>query len=114
MKGPGCVKSVCRSGTFITEFKEGKVICDQLLESDSTVDRVVDALALLMKSFRFDGYLLNIENPIQVILDHRASTAERILRCSFPAGTYLASTSIRIESQSGLCQSRPEQCDPLV
>ena len=70
LNGTECIESVRRSGTFITEFKEGKAICDQLLESDATVDRAVDALALLMKSFQFDGYLLNIENPIEVILDH--------------------------------------------
>jgi hypothetical protein len=36
------------------------------LASDDTVDRVVDALTLLMARYSFDGYLLNIENPIEV------------------------------------------------
>ncbi|CAF1323401.1 unnamed protein product [Adineta steineri] len=52
-------------GTFITEFGNGKDICRHLLASDENVDRVVDALALLMAWYNFDGYLLNIENPIE-------------------------------------------------
>jgi hypothetical protein len=36
------------------------------LASDDNVDRVVDALVLLMAWYNFDGYLLNIENPIEV------------------------------------------------
>ncbi|CAF3433647.1 unnamed protein product [Rotaria sp. Silwood1] len=52
-------------GTFITEFDAGKEICRQLLASDDNVDRAVDALALLMAWYNFDGYLLNIENPIE-------------------------------------------------
>ncbi|UJR27291.1 hypothetical protein I4U23_008586 [Adineta vaga] len=51
-------------GTFITEFDTGKEICCQLLASDDIVDRVVEALALLMNWYSFDGYLLNIENPV--------------------------------------------------
>ena len=54
------------SGTFITEFDAGKEICRQLLSSDENVDRAVDALALMMAWYSFDGYLLNIENPIEV------------------------------------------------
>ncbi|CAF0757136.1 unnamed protein product [Adineta ricciae] len=52
-------------GTFITEFDKGKEICRQLLSSDHVVNQVVDALVLLMKWYSFDGYLLNIENPIE-------------------------------------------------
>ncbi|CAF2058951.1 unnamed protein product [Rotaria magnacalcarata] len=52
-------------GTFITEFDDGKEICRQLLASDDNVDRAADALALLMACYNFDGYLLNIENPIE-------------------------------------------------
>ena len=55
------------SGTVITEFDSGTDICRQLLASDEQVDRAVDALALLMSWHGFDGYLLNIENPIEVI-----------------------------------------------
>ena len=36
------------------------------LTDDDNVDRAVDALALLMAWYSFDGYLLNIENPIEV------------------------------------------------
>ena len=54
------------SGTFITEFDAGEEICRQLLESNESVDRAVDALALLMAWYSFDGYLFNIENPIEV------------------------------------------------
>lgn len=56
------------SGTFITEFDAGKEICRQLLSSDENVDRAVNALASLMAWYSFDGYLLNIENPIEVNL----------------------------------------------
>ncbi|CAF4664493.1 unnamed protein product, partial [Rotaria magnacalcarata] len=51
--------------TFITEFDDGKEICRQLLASDDNVDQAADALALLMACYNFDGYLLNIENPIE-------------------------------------------------
>ena len=61
------LKSLLLSGTFITEFDAGKEICRELLASDENVDRVVDALALLMAWYSFDGYLFNIENPIEVI-----------------------------------------------
>jgi mannosyl-glycoprotein endo-beta-N-acetylglucosaminidase len=55
-------------GTFITEFDAGKAICRELLASDETVDRAVEALVLLMDWHHFEGYLLNIENPIEVNL----------------------------------------------
>jgi mannosyl-glycoprotein endo-beta-N-acetylglucosaminidase len=59
------------SGTFITEFGAGKEICHELLASDDNVDRAVDALVLLMAWYCFDGYLLNIENPIEVNLERK-------------------------------------------
>lgn len=52
-------------GTFITEWTDGEQICDQLLESMSAVDAVVKVLVDISVLYRFDGYLLNIENKIK-------------------------------------------------
>ena len=54
-------------GTFITEWKDGKKICDEMLQSDIFVDLIVDKLVQLTIFYKFDGWLINIENPINEI-----------------------------------------------
>lgn len=55
----------CRMlGTFITEWNEGKEICEKILVSDEMIDLVVDKLVDITLFFKFDGWLINIENVI--------------------------------------------------
>lgn len=49
-------------GTFITEFSAGVVKCDELF---AQVDTVVDQLVEITLYYGFDGWLINIENPIE-------------------------------------------------
>ncbi|KAK6027017.1 glycosyl hydrolase family 85 [Ostertagia ostertagi] len=53
-------------GTFITEWKGGAKICDQFLESVETVAKTVDCLVSVAEHYKFDGWLINIENRILV------------------------------------------------
>ncbi len=52
-------------GTFITEFKDGSLVCEQFLGSREQIDQVVQKLVDLTVYFGFDGWLINIENPVQ-------------------------------------------------
>ena len=51
-------------GTIITEFQEGKKICDEVLQSRDTVDHFVTTCCSIAISHHFDGWLLNIENKL--------------------------------------------------
>lgn len=51
-------------GTLITEGDEGKVLCEKLLESVECLEFYADQLALIAKTYNFEGWLLNFENPI--------------------------------------------------
>jgi len=52
------------AGTLITEGEEGGRVWDEILVDQATVVRFADTLALICRHYRFDGYLLNVENPI--------------------------------------------------
>ena len=54
------------SGTLITEWKDGKARCDKLLECKDNWQFVADQLVKIMTYYGFDGWLINIENPVQV------------------------------------------------
>lgn len=51
-------------GTFITEFNEGEKICQEIFRDIPTMQMLAKHLAKLTTIFKFDGWLLNIENPI--------------------------------------------------
>lgn len=53
-------------GTFITEFGDGEKICRQFLTSKSSIDLIVDKLVDVALAHGFDGWLLNIENLVDV------------------------------------------------
>ena len=53
-------------GTIITEWDEGAAICKQMLESFAVVDELTTRLANIAAFFGFDGWLINIENKIDV------------------------------------------------
>lgn len=55
------------AGTFITEWKEGGRLCEAFLAGDESSFRAVaDQLVLIAQFFRFDGWLINIENSLSV------------------------------------------------
>lgn len=51
-------------GTFITEREEGSLLCELLLWTEQSAEAAALQLATIAASFGFDGWLLNIENPI--------------------------------------------------
>lgn len=53
-------------GTVITEWKDGAILCSNLFSNEAAVDAAVDKLIQLAVYYKFDGWLINIENPIQV------------------------------------------------
>ncbi|XP_059003609.1 cytosolic endo-beta-N-acetylglucosaminidase isoform X2 [Mustela lutreola] len=56
---------VCVLGTFITEWKDGAQLCEAFLAGDERSYRAVaDQLVLIAQFFRFDGWLVNIENSL--------------------------------------------------
>uniref|UniRef100_A0A8C7BFY8 mannosyl-glycoprotein endo-beta-N-acetylglucosaminidase n=1 Tax=Neovison vison TaxID=452646 RepID=A0A8C7BFY8_NEOVI len=58
---------VCVLGTFITEWKDGAQLCEAFLAGDERSYRAVaDQLVLIAQFFRFDGWLVNIENSLSV------------------------------------------------
>ncbi|KAK7807583.1 hypothetical protein U0070_013889 [Myodes glareolus] len=68
---------VCVLGTFITEWKEGGKLCESFLAGDErSYQAVADRLVQIAQFFRFDGWLINIENSLSV------SAAAVFWRCS--------------------------------
>ncbi|KAH0517904.1 Cytosolic endo-beta-N-acetylglucosaminidase [Microtus ochrogaster] len=56
---------VCVLGTFITEWKEGGKLCESFLAGDErSYQAVADRLVQIAQFFRFDGWLINIENSL--------------------------------------------------
>jgi len=54
-------------GTLITESDDGVIRCSKILEDEASLETVVNQLVDIAEYYRFDGWLLNIENPIQVL-----------------------------------------------
>lgn len=55
-------------GTFITEDKDGFNLCKKLFSSNYNTDKLESKLVQLCVDYGFDGWLINIENKIEVIL----------------------------------------------
>ncbi|XP_062936665.1 cytosolic endo-beta-N-acetylglucosaminidase isoform X4 [Cynocephalus volans] len=56
---------VCVLGTFITEWSEGGRLCEAFLAGDErSYQAVADQLVQMAQFFRFDGWLINIENSL--------------------------------------------------
>lgn len=51
-------------GTLITEHDDGIEIWNRIFTDESTQNRLVDQLVTIQKHYRFDGYLINIENTL--------------------------------------------------
>lgn len=52
-------------GTVITEWDEGRRICQEMLSSRSKMERCVQQLVNIALYYRFDGWILNIENALE-------------------------------------------------
>ena len=53
-------------GTIITEWGDGAQLCHKLLGNEDTVALFAQQLVALAQYYHFDGWLVNIENPIHV------------------------------------------------
>ena len=53
-------------GTLITEWQDGKALCDELLESKGNITKLAKKMSGIAAHFGFDGWLVNIENVIDV------------------------------------------------
>ncbi|VDI37378.1 mannosyl-glycoprotein endo-beta-N-acetylglucosaminidase [Mytilus galloprovincialis] len=51
-------------GTLITEWKDGFKICEEFLASESSYQALADQMVKITQFYRFDGWLINIENKI--------------------------------------------------
>lgn len=52
-------------GTIITEFEDGMLKCEKIFKSDESWRNFADALVNICIIYKFDGWLLNIENKIK-------------------------------------------------
>ncbi|XP_055097875.1 cytosolic endo-beta-N-acetylglucosaminidase isoform X1 [Symphalangus syndactylus] len=58
---------VCVLGTFITEWNEGGRLCEAFLAgNERSYQAVADRLVQIAQFFRFDGWLINIENSLSL------------------------------------------------
>ena len=51
-------------GTFITEWEAGSILCELLLWTEQSAEAAALQLANIAAFYGFDGWLLNIENPV--------------------------------------------------
>jgi len=70
---PGWIKTakmngVAVLGTIITEWEEGRGRLETILKDQKTMQRFVDQCGNIAEHHGFQGYLLNIENPIDEVL----------------------------------------------
>lgn len=54
-------------GTLISENAEGKLLWDEILKTRENIIKFADALIKLAKFYKFDGWLLNVENEIDEV-----------------------------------------------
>lgn len=53
-------------GTLITEWDDGAQRCSEFLEDEHSYKAFANQLVDITEYYHFDGWLINIENPIQV------------------------------------------------
>lgn len=52
-------------GTVISEHQEGSDTWKEILKSVEDTEKFADALVIVAKFYKFDGWLLNVENEIE-------------------------------------------------
>ena len=60
------VHGVKSLGTFITEWEDGAKVCAKMFMDNSSVKRFANILVEIACYYKFDGWLINIENSIMV------------------------------------------------
>lgn len=53
-------------GTVITEWEDGKRNLQRVLRNRQSVDQFVENLVAVAKALSFEGWLINIECPVEV------------------------------------------------
>ena len=61
-------------GTFITEWHDGAARCAEIFKDQFSYKQVADQLVSIAMYYGFDGWLMNIENPVQVVQNLLIST----------------------------------------
>ncbi|XP_064423526.1 cytosolic endo-beta-N-acetylglucosaminidase isoform X2 [Latimeria chalumnae] len=51
-------------GTFITEWVDGEKVCESFLAGEEALRAVADQMVRVARYYRFDGWLINIENKL--------------------------------------------------
>ena len=51
---------------MITEWDDGKKRCDAVIANEVTYKQFADQLVKIADYYGFDGWLVNIENPVEV------------------------------------------------
>ncbi|XP_034750944.1 cytosolic endo-beta-N-acetylglucosaminidase [Etheostoma cragini] len=54
-------------GTFITEWTDGAAVCEAFLKDEESYRAVADKLVQISYCYGFDGWLINIENPLSKV-----------------------------------------------
>lgn len=63
------LSSATSPGTFITEWTDGEKLCEAFLAGGEEAYRAVsEQLARIAQHYRFDGWLINLENTLSVSL----------------------------------------------
>jgi mannosyl-glycoprotein endo-beta-N-acetylglucosaminidase len=55
-------------GTFITEWNAGKDACRKLFVNENTAERTASQLTSIAKFYGFEGWIINIENEVDLDL----------------------------------------------
>ena len=72
-------------GTFITEWEDGRKICERLFQSAESAEAAAKQLAAIAAYFGFEGWLINIENSLE---KDKISHLLHFVRCAFiPQGS---------------------------
>lgn len=53
-------------GTVITEWDDGKARCESFLKDETSYKQFANRLVAIAQYYGFDGWLVNIENKIEV------------------------------------------------
>ena len=61
---------VLSMGTIITEWEDGTQTCNHLLSTSDNVEKFVEQCVSLANYYQFDGWLVNVENSLQVSVVH--------------------------------------------
>ena len=77
-------------GTLITEWDDGKKRCDAVLTGEETFKAFADQLVKISNYYGFDGWLVNIENPVEVseLTDQHLHNLRKIFAVCFVAVYY--------------------------